>query len=127
MDIHTLADVRRPWYLWERRSAMIDPQDLFDRVKQLWPAEVPILGNEQNDIYWSLEKRLGDDDWMQIAAWSFHQALEKYAKAAFAQGRETLLTSAVTVIDFEANVRENLRHESWSEDRPFYGSLETKH
>ncbi|ATI81010.1 hypothetical protein [Sphingobium yanoikuyae] len=49
---------------------MIDPQELFDRVKQLWPAEVPILANEENDIYWSLEKRLGDDDWMQIAAWS---------------------------------------------------------
>ncbi|WP_434404270.1 hypothetical protein [Sphingobium sp. DN12] len=106
---------------------MIDPQEMFDRVKQLWPAEVPILGNEQNDIYWSLERRLGDDHWMQIAAWSFHQAVEKYAKAAFAQGKETLLTSSITVTDFDANMRGNLNHESWSADRPLYGGLGLKH
>jgi hypothetical protein len=106
---------------------MIDPQELFDRVKQLWPAEVSILGNEQNDIYWSLEERLGDDEWMQIAAWSFHQALEKSAKTAFAQGKEVLLTSAITVTDFDENVRENLKHESWSADRPLYGVLGLKH
>ncbi|NWK94963.1 hypothetical protein DM806_04615 [Sphingobium lactosutens] len=106
---------------------MIDPQELFDRVKQLWPAEVSILENEQNDIYWSLEKRLGDDDWMQVAAWSFHQALEKCAKEAFAQGKEVLLTSSVTVDDFDANVRKNLKHESWSADKPLYGSLGLKH
>ena len=106
---------------------MIDPEELFDRVKQLWPAEVPILANEENDIYWSLEKRLGDDDWMQIAAWSFHQAVEKYAKAAFAQGKQTLLTSSITVTDFDANMRENLNHESWLADRPLYGGLGLKH
>ena len=106
---------------------MIDPQELFDRVKQLWPAKVSVLENEQNDIYWSLEKRLGDDDWMQVAAWSFHQALEKCAKAAFARGQEALLTSSVTLADFDANVRENLKHESWSADRPLYGILGLKH
>lgn len=106
---------------------MIDPQDLFDRVKQLWPTEVPILGNDQNDIYWSLEKLLGGDDWMQLAAWSFHQALEKCAKAAFAEGREALLISTVTVADFDANMRENLKHGSWAEDRQLYGRLGPKH
>lgn len=43
----------------------VDPQELFQRVKELWPQSVE-FGDDPlvalNAIYWPLEERLGDDD-----------------------------------------------------------------
>ncbi|WP_374551841.1 hypothetical protein [Sphingobium yanoikuyae] len=102
----------------------IKPQDVFERVKVFWPIEVSTAGDNLNAIYWPLEDQFGSDDWLQIAAWSFHQALWISAKKALSAGHQQMATSAVTIAAFDEQMRANLAHESWDELRPLYGKLE---
>jgi len=102
----------------------IKPQDLYERVKILWPSEISTSGDDLNAIYWPLEDQFGSDDWLQIAAWSFHQAMWINAKQALSVGHSTMMASAVTIHDFDKQMRSNLADESWNEFRPLYGDLE---
>jgi hypothetical protein len=103
---------------------MINPQDLFERVEAFWPSEISTVVDDLNSIYWSLEDQFVSDDWVQIATWSFHQAVWIGAKKASSAGHGKIMKSSVTINDFDVQMRANLADESWDELRPLYGSLE---
>jgi len=71
------------------RAIRVDKSALFDATKSLWPATIDLTKDPAGpyDIYWAVEKIvLLDDDWRQIAMWSFHQALSDMEKKASATG-----------------------------------------
>ena len=102
----------------------INPQDLFDRVKGFWPTEISTSGDALNAIYCPLEDKFGGDDWLAVAAWSFHQALWVRAKQAVSTGQDDMMTSIVTIEEFDERMRNNLADQSWDEFRPLYAQLE---
>ena len=121
---HSRHNVRLPSFVQDNAVTAIKPQDLFERIKAFWPSEISTSGDDLNAIYWPLEDQFGGDDWLQMAAWSFHQALWNSAKQALSVGHGKMMTSTVTINDFDDQMRANLAHESWDEFRPLYGNLE---
>ncbi|QUT06392.1 hypothetical protein KFK14_02625 [Sphingobium phenoxybenzoativorans] len=105
---------------------LIRPSELFERVRAFWPAKISTSSNAVNDIYWPLEERFGDDEWLQVGGWSFHQAVSCLAREAAERGEQALLISAITVEDFDGRMRSNLSHDDWVNERPLYGNLSTR-
>lgn len=93
----------------------MNPTELLERVRQLWPAEVPTNNNERNDFYWELEDRIRGDDWLELGTWSFHQSLHVHVKAAISRGESHIPSSVVTVEEFDVRMRKNMEEESWDE------------
>lgn len=102
----------------------MDKQALLDRVKSLWPAAVTLRpdGGQSalNSIYWPIEERLeaDTDEWLQLAAWSFHQALAELAKSN--SGRAAVRPADVSLEAFDRWMRMNLADETWSKVRKDY-------
>ena len=60
----------------------MDRHALFETAKRLWPDGVTLASKSSheealNNIYWRIEEQLSGrpDDWLQLAAWAFHQPL----------------------------------------------------
>jgi hypothetical protein len=104
----------------------MDKQALLDRVKSLWPDAITLrLGGGQdalNNIYWPLEEKLeaSPDEWLQLAAWAFHQALGELAKYNVDHGQAALRPADVSLEAFDRWMRNNLDDETWSEVRKDY-------
>jgi hypothetical protein len=93
----------------------IDKVALFESTKLLWPSLIDLSANPNalNEIYWANEKANSvDDDWRQIAMWSFHQALSEFAKEAQAEGASKLSPQAISLDAFDRWMRSNL----WGDD-----------
>lgn len=105
---------------------IIHPEELYQRVRRLWPANVSTEQQELNAIYWPLDDALAGDDWLAIGAWSFHQSLWNLAKDARRRELGSIATSSVSVEDFDKRVRDNLANESWASVRHLYSFLNPK-
>jgi hypothetical protein len=103
---------------------IIDKRALFETTKALWPEEVRVSGNPNvtNEIY----QRNGnsfpqDDDWQQLALWSFHQALDAHEKRASAKGLPSIYPYEVTFAEFDTRMRSNLNGDAcWLAERAEY-------
>ena len=99
----------------------VDPQKLFQRVKELWPHSVE-FGDDPlialNAIYWPLEERLRDDDeWLNLGAWAFHQGLHEIAEVVAANSQSTISPREVKFSTFDRWIRFNLEGDhSWAEE-----------
>ena len=110
----------------------MDPHQLFTRVKALWPDAILLstdAGWEESQPIWSvvhvhdvIKKQVETDDWLSIAAWSFHQALTVVARSRLAAGQTTLRPADVTFESFDRQMRKNLADETWADSRSDYGS-----
>ena len=103
----------------------IDKIALFEATKALWPEIVSISDNPNatNEIYRANEDAFSqDDNWRQLALWSFHQALVDHEKQALAKGLP-LHPHEIDFNEFDTWMRANLNgHESWWEERAEYES-----
>ncbi|MET0239396.1 MAG: hypothetical protein ABW184_05810 [Sphingobium sp.] len=101
----------------------IDKIALFEITKALWPEVVQVSDNPNAtyDIYRANEGAFSlDDDWRQLAIWSFHQALAHHERQALAKG-VPLHPNGVTFDEFDAWMRANLNgHDCWLEERAEY-------
>ena len=109
----------------------VNKHALFEATKSLWPATIDLAKDPDgpHDIYWALEKMTPlDDDWKQIAMWSFHQALCEVEKQASAAGASVISPHAIPFEDFDRCMRSNLAgHESWSMEQVVWeADIETK-
>lgn len=99
---------------------------LFEAAKSLWPATIDLTKDPDgpHDIYWALERIVPvNDDWQQIAMWSFHQALNEMEKRAAATGVSVIEPHAVQFADFDKCMRSNLAgDECWAVERAFWES-----
>lgn len=100
----------------------VDPRELFQRVKELWPLSV-VLGDDPlvalNAIYWPLEERLGnnDDEWLSLGAWAFHQGLHEMAEVVAANTGSTVSSREMRFSTFDRWIRFNLEgDDSWAEE-----------
>ena len=109
----------------------IDKSALFEAVKSLWPATIDLAKDPDgpHDIYWALEKIVPvNDDWQQIAMWSFHQALDAAEKRASAAGVSVISPHAIRFADFDRCMRSNLAgDECWAMEQAIWeADTETK-
>lgn len=108
----------------QRASVTIDKCALFETTKALWPETVRVSGNPNatNEIYQRHENAFPqDDDWQQLALWSFHQALSAHEKRALAKGLPSIHPHEVTFAKFDTWMRSNLNGDDcWSAERAEY-------
>jgi len=100
----------------------MDKQALLDQVKSLWPDAITLRPDDAgqsalNNIYWPVEERLAADaeEWLQVGAWAFHQALGELARSKVAAGLLSVRPSELSFEAFDHWMRKNLADETWSE------------
>lgn len=102
----------------------IDKSTLFAVTRALWPATVMVSSDPDatNRIYQEHENVFSqDDDWQQLALWSFHQALSAHEKHALAKGLSSVYPPEVTFAEFDTCMRSNLNGDDcWLERRTEY-------
>ena len=102
----------------------IDKDTLFQTTVALWPEPVDLSNGLQvlHDVYCKNEQAFPvDDNWRQVALWSFHQILWGNAKRALAAGRSTIFPGLVRAKTFDKWMLLNLSgHECWSAERAEY-------
>lgn len=106
--------------------------DLFERAKALWPEENPLGDAVKNGAevyetpslvatYDAIEAQIGKgDDWAQISAWAFHQALWSEATVALHRGATSVSRETVSFDAFDKRMRRNLQDASWSAELSEY-------
>lgn len=109
------------------------PRELFERVRSLWPDAV-VLKAHSNGVgdtpLWSLvhtyeaiERDIENDNWLDLAAWAFHQALTELATAKLSAGEQIVMPASVTLASFDWEMRANLDDGSWAIERQTYGRI----
>lgn len=102
----------------------IDKGTLFASTKALWPETIRVSDNPDaaNEIYWNNETAFSqDDDWRQLALWSFHQALGVHEKRAVAKELPSVHPHEITFDEFDMWMRSNLNGDDcWLERRAEY-------
>ena len=108
--------------LQRRMAESVDPRELFQRVKGLWPQSV-VFGDDPlvvlNAIFWPLEERLGndDDEWLSLGAWAFHQGIHEMAEVVAANSESTVSPREMRFSTFDRWIRFNLEGDnSWAEE-----------
>ncbi|KRA62228.1 hypothetical protein ASD79_22465 [Caulobacter sp. Root655] len=107
----------------------IDKTALFESTKALWPQTIFTFDarNTLNRIYQANEDSYSvDDDWRQIAMWSFHQALWGLEREASAKGASRFSPSEISFNIFDKWMRSNLTGDDcwlperaeWENDAP---------
>jgi hypothetical protein len=106
--------------------------DLLNDARLLWPPTLNLDDAVLNEgevlaipslvaAYDAIEERIGEDnDWAQLGAWAFHQALWSEAVAALRAGQRTISSGRVSFEAFDEKMRENLNDPSWTEERGEY-------
>ena len=106
----------------------IDKVGLFETTKALWPEAVVVRDNPDatNDIFRENERTFTqNDDWQQLALWSFHQALSAHERRALAKGLPSIHPREVTFAEFDTWMRTNLNGDDcWSAERRDYENSE---
>ena len=121
-----------------RSQGMATPEskrELFDHVRAYWPDELRILANQcalpavltdPNDveIYKEVEQRIGpENEWHQLAAWAFHQALDKFVRRKCSEASDVVRCKDVSFWSFDIQMNENLLDSSWDEERAIYEAM----
>lgn len=107
----------------------IDKRALFEATQALWPEAISVCDpNATNAIYQKHENAFPqDDDWRQLALWSFHQALGAHEKRALAKGLPQVCPREVTFREFDMWMRSNLNGDDcWLERRAEYESADPR-
>lgn len=122
--------------LWMPTGSMaIDKWKLFERTRGRWPpnvrvvptAGVPCFKTTPNlvDVYAAIEASCepkgewaAEDEWTQLANWSFHQAL--WALAENSGAEKHINREQVTFEMFDEQMRLNLSDDCWNAERTEY-------
>jgi len=107
---------------------------LFVEAAKRWPRMMVIVRGisdgssiltdpSDTEIYRTIERDVGDDDWMQIACWSFHQSMSLHIKDCHSRGEGAVYPGDVTFTSFDAMMKGNLLHEVWRSEREAYNTL----
>lgn len=113
-------------------------RELFDQVRAYWPAELRILADQaafpavltdpnEVDVYKAVEDRIGPgNEWHQLAAWAFHQALDKLLRQRFREEAEVVCCEDVSFWSFDVQMNSNLLDSGWDEERALYAAMRVK-
>lgn len=113
-------------------------RDLFNSVRAHWPDGLRILDEQPvlptvltepsgYDLYRAIEQRLDvGDEWLQLAAWSFHQAFDQLVRRRHRESRNLVGTKDVSFRSFDTKMKSNLSHTSWNAERPIYAAMPMK-
>lgn len=99
---------------------MIDKRALFESTKALWPRTIMLSDPDAtNQVYWANEKAVpAEDDWLQIALWSYHQAVSELEKRAADKGLLTIRPREVRFDAFDRWMRSKIiGHDDWRDER----------
>ena len=111
---------------------------VFDSVRAHWPKEFRILEEQpvlptvltepcDHEAYLAIEQRLGpNDQWHQLAAWAFHQALGKLVRRRHRESGTLVRSEDVSFQSFDTQMKSNLAHSSWDAERPLYAGMPLK-
>jgi hypothetical protein len=109
-----------------RMLMTIDKKDLFERTQALWPKVLEpdaslkrsSLAQVLNKLYHEIEASVEEDDhWLQIAVWSYYQALS----TEFDRELTEFSLHRVDFDDFDRMMLENLKGDKcWDEEREIY-------
>jgi len=76
------------------------------------------------EVYQDIEKSIETvDEWSQLSAWAFHQALSLLIKEAYRKGEAVVVTGNVPFDLFDKMMMSNLSHELWHREREIYESI----
>jgi len=112
----------------------IEKTKLFDGTREQWPLTIRVLPKDGvtrfdsdpclNDVYRAVQagcepagEWTAEDEWANLANWSFHQALWALAERA---GERHLYRDEVTFEMFDRCMRNNLSDDSWDAERLEY-------
>jgi hypothetical protein len=112
----------------------VEKTKLFKHARERWPLTVRVLPTDGVpcfearpclvEVYRAIEASCepagewtAEDEWKNLANWSFHQALWALAERA---GERELRRDEVTFEMFDRCMRENLLDESWKAERLEY-------
>ena len=110
-------------------------RELFETARNRWPEEMRILSSELNkkpvgtdpcsiEIYREIENSIAIfDNWNQVAAWAFHQALGKLERYKHRRAEQFLRTKDVSFKSFNTMMMSNLSHDDWKDEREIYLKL----
>ena len=110
-------------------------RDLFNQVRAYWPAELRISTDQSAlpavltdpcgvEVYKAVEVQIGSgNEWHQIAAWAFHQSLDKLVRRKFGEKADIVRCKDVSFWSFDIQMNANLLDSSWDEERPFYVAM----
>lgn len=110
-------------------------RELFDCVRGQWPDEfripdeqpvLPTVLTEPSDYdaYRAIEQRIGqEDEWHQLAAWAFHQALDKLVRRRHRESNKLVRSKDVSFRSFDTQMKSNLTDISWDAERLIYSAM----
>jgi hypothetical protein len=110
-------------------------RELFESTRRLWPPQLRLtdinrsgtaIGTEPPlyEVYETVTSRLPrDDHWAQVAAWSFHQALDKLGRRKFKRSQSILRPLDVSFRSFNTRMLSNLDQADWEAEREAYLAL----
>ena len=110
-------------------------RELFNQVRGYWPAEFRFLAEQSAlpailtdpcdvGVYKAVEAQIGSgNEWQQLAAWAFHQSLEKLLRRKFGQKADIVRSKDVSFWSFDIQMNANLLDRSWDEARPLYAVM----
>jgi hypothetical protein len=113
-------------------------RELFDSVQAHWPKEFRILDEQpvlptlltepsDHEAYLAIEHRLSPkDEWQQLAAWAFHQALGKLVRQRHREAGKLVRSEDVSFQSFDILMKSNLSDSSWDAERTVYERLPLK-
>jgi hypothetical protein len=110
-------------------------RELFERVRTRWPQELhlpkaqpvlPAIMTEPSDVatYRKIEDSLpAEDEWTNLAAWAFHQALNKLVRRRHNASESVVFIKDVSFRSFDTQMKSNLADISWNAERAIYLTL----
>jgi len=110
-------------------------KELFDVTKRRWPKKFHVLSDKSSaeivfttpseyDVYKHIESEIGkEDEWSQLMAWAFHQALSVFIKDRYRLQERLIRTEDVPFELFNEMLESNLTDDSWCNEREIYDSL----
>jgi hypothetical protein len=113
----------------------MEPTELFECIRSFWPDAVVLKdrSNEDGDeplwslvhTYEAIEQNIdGEDDWLVLGAWAFHQALTELALLKLSAGEQVIRPVSVSLSSFDRYMRANLDDDCWAIERQKYGQME---
>ena len=86
---------------------------LFENIKKYWPSELIVdvnITDEINKLYWDVYSKIDHkkEHWLEVSAWSFHQALCKFKEAEVANGKTVIQISNMPMELFNTQMLFNL-------------------
>lgn len=110
-------------------------REIYENARARWPQMFRIIWDVSSatsvitdpsdfEAYRAVEESIGlNDEWSQLSAWAFNQALGNIIDEYFSDGKSLILTKAVPFEVFDKKMKSNLAHDCWQEERLIYERL----